>query len=346
MIPVDFIRAFVKARATRIGLWLHRHIAPIISARRIAVVTVGHPVLDYFFLNLSLRKRLPLHFVTPMENCEPYEHLIIPNGQWESVEHLQDKYRDKHLIFCEVGFFPQNNTVYFDSEGVHAKSSFRHATIPPATPEQLNRLAIFREQFLKENYIRHRWASVRSQAEPGSETLTATSRPYILVPLQLESDTAFNFCPFDSNQEIISALESFFPQRRLIFKPHPLDNDAQYTVREGNSLLGVDNRDLAYLIKHAEYIVGCNSNVLLESLLAGKKCAAFGEGIFSGHQVVMECHDQPSRLAEIDDFLPCRSHIDSFLVSILDTQISIEFWRNQEESEKLSRKLELLKLVK
>ena len=54
----------------------------------------------------------------------------------------------------------------------------------------------------------------------------------------------------------------------------------------------------------AEAVISCNSTVMLEALLYGKKCASLGIGFSTNHHVTLECQDNLDRLAQIEDWEP------------------------------------------
>ena len=151
----------------------------------------------------------------------------------------------------------------------------------------------------------------------------------------MESDTAFDLCPFDSNQEVINAIERELPGRHIIFKVHPWDKESTYSVGSSSTLLSFENTDLRQLLIHADIVVTCNSTVMLEALLFGKKCASLGTGFSTNHHVSLECESDIGKLGDIDNWEADQDVVDSFLFCLLEKQIGIDFWKSEKETRKL-----------
>ena len=135
--------------------------------------------------------------------------------------------------------------------------------------------------------------SVRRRVEMRMAKLT---RPYFLVPLQLQTDYQIRVHSTFSGQEeaIATVLESFSknaaPGDDIVFKVHPLDNGLIDWEREIGTLaarLGLDGRvhyleggDLGQLVEGARGVVTINSTVGLQALARGKPTKVLGTALF------------------------------------------------------------------
>ena len=190
----------------------------------------------------------------------------------------------EHLLIAEVGWFGASKeqggatTLCFDRKGINAQSEivgFR----PP-------RISVEMSDALRD------WLRAHVKLAPARKAFT-------LVPLQLENDTNI-LCGsprFRLMQDLIDFVEKTV-EGRLIFRKHPRDRTAQYTVRNRKSEV-VEGGDLYTQIAEAKQVIGINSTVLIESLLFGKKVAAFGHGLFDGHNVILDCTEDADEVYRI-----------------------------------------------
>ncbi|NQX90104.1 MAG: hypothetical protein HRT77_15740, partial [Halioglobus sp.] len=295
------------------------------------------PVITPFIIRMQTKAGIRIHLLKPEEDFSQYRKVIVPNGMWPAIKEQAERIPETKKVYCEVGFFPQNRNLYFDDKGVHGHSSIRDVSLPQLTTPQKESLDEFKRFYTKNNFIKVRWDTVNERRSSQSSHKGSYETPFIFVPLQLESDTAFDLCPFNTNQEMIDAIERTLPDKRVIFKVHPWDSQSSYTVRDKNLLLPYTNTDLRQLIMTCESVVNCNSTVMLESLLYGKKCASLGIGFATNHHISLECHDDIAVLESLDTWEPNQDRVDSFLFQLLSRQISIDFWKQKSELEKLNQ---------
>lgn len=302
----------------------------------VAYLYCDHPVLTPFIIRMTTKLGINVHLLKPGEDFSGYRKILIPNGKWPEVAAAADDIPPEKRVYCEVGFFPQNRNVYFDDRGVHGHSSVRDITLAPLSAREKTALESFRQFYTGRNYTKLRWDTVELQDIGSVSTDDEYREPFVFVPLQLESDTAFELCPFPSNQAMIDAIEYVLPYKRIIFKVHPWDDQARYRVHERNLLLPYTNRDLRQLLLRAESVVNCNSTVMLEAMLYGKKCASLGIGFATNHHISLECHEDINLLTELDQWVPDDDRVDSFLFHLLRKQVNINFWKSPEQVEKLN----------
>jgi hypothetical protein len=336
----DRIKLLPKEIRNILYIWavrLFRNVHQTFSKSDIAYMYVEHPVILPFILKVRRHIGINIHIVKPGEDFSRYRKVIIPNGLWPKVKSATDAIALDKRVYCEIGFFPQARNVYFDSQGVHGHSSIRHADLSKLTDDVTARVAAFRDNYAGRNYVRVKWDSVELDGNITDESAQVYGKNFVFVPLQLERDTAFELCPFRNNQEIVEYVEQALPGEKIIFKVHPLDVDSEYHVSAKNLLLPASNRDLKSLIVQSKAVVGSNSTVILEALMLRKKCATYGVGFTTNHNVTLECHEDLERLSTLDSWQPDLQKIDAFLSLLLSKQISVDFQMSKYETEKLIR---------
>ena len=331
-LTVWFIRAF-------------RRVGRFFSRSDTAFMLVEHPVILPFVINAKRQLSLSIDFVRPGEDFSHYRKVIIPNGLWPSVVEATNAIPREKRVYCEIGFLPQTKNVYFDRLGVHGHSSIRTAELPALSATDREQLASSRETFRRQNFVRVKWDSVDLSQDNASDRSNDYGSDFYFVPLQLTRDTAFELCPFDTNQAIIDYVQDALPDSKLIFKTHPLDTQPDYSVDARNTLLYPDNKDLRELLLQCKAVIASNSTVILEALMLQKKCATYGVGFTTNHHVTLECHKELGNLRFIDEWEPDWETVDRFLWLLLNRQVSVAFRKDPKERDKLIRIFQELDLV-
>ncbi len=318
--------------------WRARYLEPAytrLAGADVAFMYIDHPVILPFIFNIRRHLGIAVHIVPPRGDFSRYRKVIIPNGLWPQLQEAAASIPAERRLYCEIGFMPQTKNVYFDPKGVHGHSSIRDMPLTPLTGEQRAELQAFRDDFRANDFVRVKWDSINLRTQQDAQQAGEYDFDFVFVPMQLERDTAFELCPFDDNQSIIDRIEAELPDRRIIFKPHPLDTNGPYRAGGDNIVLPTDNKDLRLLLEKCSCVVASNSTVILEALVLGKPCATFGEGFTTNHNITLECHEDLSRLAQIGQWRADPARVDSFLHKLLGRQFSIEFFRDAAERERL-----------
>ncbi len=184
--------------------------------------------------------------------------------------------------FGELGWFPQSETLYFDTEGTNARSSIRKLNLSkhPADPRI-------------DGWLRD-WRARQTAPRPGIDG-------YVFVPLQDERDLNITLAsPYKTMDAFVSALALRFPDQHFIVRPHPHFPDVRI-ANHPNVTIRADGPLHAWL-NHADAVVGINSTVLLESLAWGRPTHAVGVGLATGLHIMYD--------AEGVDSLKIRRDID------------------------------------
>jgi hypothetical protein len=157
------------------------------------------------------------------------------------------------IIYMEVGWFPQKDHWYFDSQGTNGNSTLHHDNLDWLTPYDFKHLETRRHEY------------------QGGRTLT--DKGYILVPLQVPGDTAHIWSPFETTSDFIGYTRRIYEGREIIFRRHPKSKEPLHNLNLGTHGKG----DLLDLICGASFVFGINSTTLLESALIGKKTISCGK---------------------------------------------------------------------
>lgn len=187
---------------------------------------------------------------------------IIWNGSSTGDVELSKIYRDAgvKIIFGELGFFNHyGKTCYFDSNG----SILRMSDITkPIT-------------LLNDEGVKYYDSKVQEHIKP-----RLVEEPYIFVPLQDEYDTqVISYSPFKKMEDFLDYVEDLFryDSRPIIVKKHPRAN---IPLRD-RFKFQIVTEDVHHYIPYADFVVGINSTVLVETLLYHSRIITAGAGIAS-----------------------------------------------------------------
>ena len=226
------------------------------------------------------------------------DHVVIWNGGFKRLSDDQTRIREEipadKLVFCEIAWLPQSNHIYLDSKGVNGGS-----TLCYSRPETVSTaLSAF-----KRNY----------------RTKEIDRKPKtVLVPLQLEDDTSIvNYSPyFKTMNSWMKFVAEWIPEEyEIICKVHPMNPSTHWYQVPKRFKVVRDNLD--HWLASCEFMVAINSTVTLEALVYDLPVIAFGQGVFTGNDVVTEATPD-------DEFAePEQKNTDAFLSMLLERQIDI-----------------------
>lgn len=167
--------------------------------------------------------------------------------------------------FCECGFFPQADYVYFDTHGINVESALAEDNLAWLPNDYTSIVAQKRHVFFEHvpAYTEH--------------------TDYIFVPLQLANDSNIQaHSRFTQGmQEFVDYIEGLYPNEKLVFKTHPRDTH-KYQSQSENSVWS--NASSQSLIKSAKRVHGINSTVLFEAALYGVDIITEGDSLLARHQ--------------------------------------------------------------
>ncbi len=202
------------------------------------------------------------------------EKIFIWNGghdyQQDFINYCANIGLKKSLFFAELAWFSQKEYFYFDPIGVNGASSISVSKPKPLNSVETRKICNWLEGFNRQ---------LRKL-----DTIEKT----VLVPLQLESDTSITeFSPFSTMLDFLNFLDGWLPTELTVYvRNHPLSANNEVLSQMPSRFLLSGDSTLYDAIEKAEYVVGINSTVLLESLALGKKVYAFGKGVFSSSDAI------------------------------------------------------------
>jgi len=191
-------------------------------------------------------------------------HVFMKNGDWPGCKRLKDVCEEAGVEWSvfEVGWFPQKDYWHLDSEGTNANSSLMRDDLSWVGPPQYAKLKLLRKKYKK--------------------GFTRKPRGYVLVPLQVESDTNIRLhSPFKRMQDFVRHCEKKFAGKPVVFKIHPKDPKVRLTGSGRNYI--AHRESFVTLAQEASLVYGINSTCLLEAALLGIPVEAVGEGLLKAH---------------------------------------------------------------
>ena len=226
--------------------------------------------------------------------------------------------------FMENGWLTPDDGCCIDAHGLNAMSSIVGAAItcePQA--DCWNRIAAIH-------------ASKRLDDLP-DEFSGVKRGEYIFLPLQVESDSQVMFAANVPEKMglrqawLVDLVCRSFPDRQIVIRPHPFDLKTMERIGEYSSAMrghanvqvhppkrGLNNS--YQYCAHARAVIGVNSTVLTEALTFGKPVAAFGRGVFTENDVVLEM-DRDSNPRKVVEFVPDRLALTRYFTLLFARQV-------------------------
>lgn len=220
--------------------------------------------------------RYPNILIKDIENFRPHK-IFFHNGShpmyYEVLNRIKRAFPHIPIVYSELGWFPQQDNVYFDTEGVNGLSSIS-----------------------KKNFTEF---CGRDHIYPTQEKL----KGHTVIITQLENDTNLivNSNRFKSMEKFVEYCISKVPKsEEIIIKLHPLENYPERFERfESSRIKVVKEGDLASIIQESKAVIGINSTVLLESLQYSTNVYFFGQGVISNKGVAIDCTAPSVDLSEV-----------------------------------------------
>lgn len=235
-------------------------------------------------------------------------HLIVWGGNFTyqrgTMEGVKRAGYLGRVIFCEVGWLPQQDHMYFDLSGVNMRSSlvgFAGDRLRPGA-----------QRLLDEEKSRFR-------ARRTGGTPPVPQQGSVFVPLQIETDTSFRMgSPFARNSDFVAFLADWIPREHLITaKLHPKERVRSPPIHSTRRNLRVlKSGSLDWMLLSSEIVVGINSTALLEAAMLDKKIMSFGRGLLSGTGALHEV-DRSTRFKDVLETQLDAHRRDAFLFELL-----------------------------
>lgn len=297
------IAAHVDDRPNR---W--QHVCKTYQRLALSLSALGHEAVFYVHDDAYVEKSLKSMRYALSSQCDLEAYLeqeqpdvvFIWGGRisadHETVAKIRAYRADTKIIYSELGWFPQRDTIYFDEGGTNANASFSKQQTE-YTPTQADLDAFHKMR----NKIVFADLGLPFYRRPAPFHIAPPDiSKKILVPLQDETDTNITeSSPFQKMGDFVTFLSETYPSYEFLVRPHPrapIDGLPRFSNVEyqdsAASLFGSFN-DIGM-------VLGINSTVLLQSALHNKTVVAVGQGIASYGGCVYNM-DVNNPLAQFDE---------------------------------------------
>ncbi|MDI9855074.1 glycosyltransferase [Comamonas sp. 17RB] len=198
-----------------------------------------------------------------------FDTLLVFNGNTKQYRNLISRVYDKvnnTPVFTELGWFPQNDHIYFDIAGANARSSLRNFSFE----ELIGRLD--EEKICSQNFKNSGQVLLALQL-PGDTTLMKESFPLAL-----------------SNQDFIKHIRTSLSEEiKIVIRKHPMDA-SEYSLDKMRNIYFSDEENFSDDLSKSDSLIAVNSTVVLEALDYDVNIYTFGFGVFSGKNITIDCH--------------------------------------------------------
>ena len=236
--------------------WSFNKLAQLLRSRGHVVSVVCDRGKDFnhkHIPNLSFSQWSKCDF-TEVEDFAPDVILTWNDIAWyerEAIPKLRERYK---VMVVENGWLPQAGNVYLLETNAFASRELEEGF----------------EKFIPDDRD-------ISPSKIGYEVKYTLDRPYVFVPLQLESDTSQFFSPhFKTMQSFVDFIAVTSKGVPVVIKEHP-KKEVRVASHAANCVLYEGPRTTHELIAGAKAVVGINSTCLIEALVFKKPVYAFGK---------------------------------------------------------------------
>lgn len=252
---------------------------------------IGHVIKDYRFIsikplnyNSKFNEKFPIspdkfivydwRFDTSRlvndSKCIENKITFIFNGNTTHFDTAIDainKSIKSPIVYSELGWFPQNGHIYFDSMGANYRSSIRL--------HSLERLTHKYDYSIEYTVLPFKFNAVLLALQlPGDTTLNKES-----YPLQL------------AHNDLISFVRSIIPKDiKIIVRKHPRDKN-DYQVELFENIVFDEHANAHDTLTQVDALISVNSTVILEALNYPINIYTLGHGLFENKNIVFTCHD-------------------------------------------------------
>lgn len=247
------------------------------------------------------------------EGLPSADMLFIWNGQQaEDLKCVEvARKQGTHIVFSELGWLPQRNTLYFDGSGVGPNMSLAKGDLPALTKDRRIELALWLSRYHK----------LMMPAEPFTNV---TKEGFVFAPLQVEEDSNIvKFAPQYGDMQNFIDLVGTYITKPVIFKTHPKAKKKAKDYKAPPDCAIVDEIDLHGTLRTADYVVTINSTVGVEALSYFKHVITVGATFYKGRHITLGA-DTPEQLHAAIDVAesrrPNKEVIESFLYALKQKQ--------------------------
>ncbi|WP_448546848.1 capsular polysaccharide export protein, LipB/KpsS family [Thalassotalea fusca] len=221
-----------------------------------------------------------------------FTKVLVWNGNFDYQQTFLKLIRKKQkisLLYTEVAWFDQSNSVYVDPLGVNGNS-----LLAQTAPKKLTNS----QEIKVKQFIQDYTGGLSPSKLPNNKLIK------ILVPLQVDTDSNIvHHSPFKNMKSFIAYLENWLPDKNIevLIRAHPKAT-YEYEIKSNRNDFRIDSTgELKSKIAEADIVIGINSTVLLQSLAFLKPVFAFGDGVFSSSSAVHKIRmDEPFSIPSMD----------------------------------------------
>lgn len=238
----------------------------------------------------------------------------------------------RNVLFLENGLFSQRDGVWIDSTGWYSKSNFckeKHYL--------RNRSPKIEKRLVKIAKKRFGWNCFEGGKQEGP----------ILFAVQNERDAPCQYqFPLQTKGEnnVLTALKLLrenVSDRPVLIRPHPKFMDKWDLIKDDCRRLFKKNwrtdysKNVYNTLKQCSALVTVNSTLAVETLFLGIPVAVFGQSVYTGSDVVLDCSQDPSNLSNLYSHTISRRKRLNFLCACLQHQIpykarDVQILKNEE----------------
>ena len=232
--------------------------------------------------------------------------------RWYKANYRNTLYID-HALFCQRGEF------WIDSRGKFSFSKLcKHQEyFDTASADEIARI----QQLAHDRF---KWKLFEGY-DNGCEPYVFALQREIDAPAR--HDFPLRKRKLGTNRTALEIISKHFPDLPIIWRGHPrypdvLDNLMPHLKKCWRSNWSIDTSKECYeTLKKCRGLITINSTLATETLFLGIPVATLGRSAFTGSNVTLECHEDPSRLTELTKFVPNQERILNYLAAVMRHQI-------------------------
>ncbi|HIJ10495.1 TPA: hypothetical protein HA278_00430 [Candidatus Woesearchaeota archaeon] len=242
---------------------------------------------------------------------------VITWGYKIPTEWYNTNYRN--TLYLENGLFCQRGQFWIDSRGKFSFSKLCECqeyfdTVSVDEMARIHQLA----------HDRFKWNLFEGYDNSCEPYMFALQRG-IDAPARL--DFPLRNKKLKTNGTALEIISEHFPDLPIIWRGHPrfpdvLKNLMPHLKKCWRSNWSIDtSKDCYKTLKNCRGLITINSTLATETLFLGIPVATLGRSAFTGSNVTLECHDDPSKLSKITKFVPDQDRILNYLGAVMRHQL-------------------------
>ena len=261
-----------------------------------ALRSLGHETF-YYVHPEAMIDALPAHLVWQCADHEHFAHVLEKyrpgfvfcwNGGSAgdvATATLSHAFGAK-MVFSELGWFPQKDSLYFDLTGCNARCSTAGQKFKAPADGAMATFLKRRKAYMDQTPIAH-------LADHSAFAIAAPdlAKP-VLITLQDERDlNIIKDSPFRLMNDFVGFVARRWPETKFIARPHPKYPNP-FLDAYPNVTIDNPKNPMAETLSKCGLVIGINSTTLLESALIGYPVMSFGDGLGTGTGVFFDARPE------------------------------------------------------